>query len=195
MKGSNVLKLPILLGSASPRRKHLLQEAGFRFRVVPADIDEVFPEDMPPREVPVFLAEKKAEALAKQREKGEIILTADSVVILKNQVLGKPNQREEAVEMLMLLSGRPHEVITGVTLLNETKKVSFSALSRVHFSSFSLEEVEYYVDHYKPYDKAGSYGIQEWLGWCKVVQIEGSYSNIMGLPVAMVYDRLHDFLR
>ncbi|MCB0667871.1 MAG: septum formation protein Maf [Saprospiraceae bacterium] len=194
MKEIPILRVPILLASASPRRKFLLQEAGFKLRVLPANIEETFPENMPFQEVPVYLSKKKATALLSSLNAKEIILAADSIVVLKNEVLGKPDNRDEAVTMLNSLSNTSHLVITGVSLMNLEKALSFSATSEVRFNSLSMEEIEYYVDHFHPWDKAGSYGIQEWIGWCKIKEIQGSYSNIMGLPMALVYEKLQEFV-
>lgn len=194
MKEIPILDIPILLASASPRRKFLLQEAGFKLRVLPANIEETFPENMPFQEVPVYLSKKKATALINSLHREEIILAADSIVVLKDEVLGKPDNREEAIAMLTSLSNTGHLVVTGVSLMNLEKELSFSATSEVWFNTLSMKEIEYYVDHFHPWDKAGSYGIQEWIGWCKVKEIQGSYSNIMGLPMALVYEKLHEFV-
>ena len=194
MTDLNVLKIPLLLASASPRRKYLLEEAGFSLRIIPADIEETYPEDLSPYEVPAYLSHKKGNTLLPFLETGEVILAADSVVILEDRILGKPQDRSSAIEMLQRLSNQKHEVVTGVTLMNAEKEMSFSNLSEVFFHPLNAEEIEYYVDHYHPFDKAGSYGIQEWIGWCKIRKINGSYSNIMGLPVSLVYEKLQDFM-
>jgi septum formation protein len=124
----------------------------------------------------------------------ETILAADSIVVINDLILGKPADRSDALEMLTLLSGKTHEVITGVCLLNHLQQMTFSCTSEVTFYSLTDTETTYYVDQFKPYDKAGSYGVQEWLGWCKILSIRGSYSNIMGLPMAMVYEKLQQFV-
>lgn len=194
MNHLRILDTPILLGSASPRRKFLLEEAGFTLRIIPANIDETFPEDMSPQAVPEYLAIRKAYALMPFLEPGEVVLAADSVVILNDAVLGKPEDRNSAIQMLQELSAKQHDVITGVCLKNQDKERTFSARSTVTFQELSVDEISYYVDHFKPYDKAGAYGIQEWIGWCKIKEIQGSYSNIMGLPVALVYEKLLEFI-
>jgi septum formation protein len=194
MNDLSILRIPLLLGSASPRRKFLLEEAGFSPRIIPAEIEEFYPDDLHPEAVPEFLANKKAEALLPAIRTGEVIIAADSVVILEGQVLGKPDSAEAAKEMLRLLSGKKHDVITGVSLLNNQKNTSFSVKSEVYFDDLTDGEISYYINEFKPYDKAGSYGIQEWIGWCKIKSIRGSYSNIMGLPVARVYQELQHFV-
>lgn len=195
MKTLPILDIPILLASASPRRKHLLQEAGFQIRIVHPDIEETYPEDLPPDQVPLFIAQKKALAVIKAHQPGEVVLAADSVVILEDMVLGKPESNDHAVEMLESLAGRMHLVVTGVTLMDPERTSSFSSTSEVYFHPMNTDEIRYYVNHYRPYDKAGSYGIQEWIGWCKIKEIRGSYSNIMGLPVAQVYERMEAFYK
>jgi septum formation protein len=190
-----ILRIPILLASASPRRKFLLEEAGFQIRVIHPEVDEHYPEGLLPKDIPLFLARKKALALQDKRLKHEVIVAADSVVILHNKVLGKPEDRSHAIEMLEALSGTTHEVITGVGLLSDTREFGFSCKSEVTFARLTPQEINYYLDTYKPYDKAGSYGVQEWIGWCRIKGITGSYSNIMGLPVEMVYEALGSFIR
>lgn len=194
MNRPQILNIPILLASASPRRKYLLEEAGFKIRVIPPDVDEEYSDLFIPSDIPIFLAKRKAMALANRRMEQEVILAADSVVILDNDVLGKPVDHIQAMEMLRKLSGRTHQVITGVCLLSADKQSVFSCTSEVTFSILTEGEIQYYIDHYLPFDKAGSYGVQEWLGWCRIKSIHGSYSNIMGLPVEMVYDELISFV-
>ncbi|MCB0706420.1 MAG: septum formation protein Maf [Saprospiraceae bacterium] len=189
-----ILELPILLASQSPRRKELLERAGFRFRVQSTDIEEVFPADMPHDQVAEYLAIEKAKAAVPIRRKAEIILTADSLVFLNGVIYGKPADRAEAIQMLRQLSGQVHRVITGVCLASETKMRSFSGISDVHLEPMTDEEIEFYVDTYKPYDKAGAYAIQEWIGLCKIKRIVGTYTNIMGLPVDLVYQHLSEFI-
>lgn len=188
------LSIPLVLASKSPRRKQLLAEAGFTFRTQAKEVDETFPPEMPVEEVAAFLAEKKARACQSFLQPGEVMLTADSVVILDGKIYEKPIDRPDAIRILTELSGRKHQVITGVCLLNEDLHRTFSGFSDVYFEKLSRSEIEYYVDQYQPYDKAGSYAIQEWIGHCKISRIEGLYTNIMGLPVELVYQNLLHFL-
>jgi septum formation protein len=183
---------PIILASGSPRRRQLLTELGFDFTVKTKNTDESFPETMPVQDVPVFLAEKKAHAFASEIN-DEIVIAADTVVIIDNTILNKPADKAEAFAMLRLLSGKKHEVITGVCLLSTTKKVLFSDLASVFFSHLSDAEIDFYVEKYKPFDKAGAYGAQEWLGMVGVEKIIGSYFNVMGLPVHKLYQELMRF--
>ncbi len=186
------LNHPLILASNSPRRKQLMHEMGFEFVVKTKDTDESFPDDIPLNEVPVYLAEKKANAF-KNELKNEIIITADTVVIINDRILNKPSDAKEAYEMLSLLSSKKHDVITGVCLLSENKKVLFSDITEVYFKELSKEEIDFYINKYKPYDKAGSYGAQEWMGMVAVEKIIGSYFNVMGLPVHKVYEELIKF--
>ena len=189
-----ILDKKIILASKSPRRSQLLQQAGFRFEIKTEEVEENYPPEMPAEQVPVFLAEKKANACAGfLQTDDEILLASDSVVILDGIIYGKPADYEDAVHILKALSGRVHDVITGVCLLSKTKKRSFSALSKVHFQPLTDEEIEYYIDTFKPFDKAGAYAVQEWIGLCKISKIEGTFSNIMGLPMEDVYREIQDF--
>ena len=186
----NPLSIPIILASKSPRRKQLLEEAGFNFEIKTKDTEEVFPEDMPAREVALYLAELKAQACDDLLEHGKVLLTADSTVVLHGQIYNKPEDRADAQRILRKLSGNAHEVITGVCMRTPDTTYSFDAVSRVHFLPLSDEEIDYYIDNFKPYDKAGAYAIQEWIGHCKIERIEGTYDNIMGLPVHMIYKEI-----
>lgn len=189
-----ILNKKIILGSKSPRRSHLLREAGFNIEIRTLEVEESYPDDLPADEVAPFLAEKKALACAAFLEAAdEILLTADSVVILDDVIYGKPADYDDAVRILKQLSGRVHRVITGVCLLSKTKKRVFADVAKVHFKPLSEEEIRYYLDHYAPFDKAGAYAIQEWIGLCKISKIEGTYSNIMGLPMERVYEELKQF--
>lgn len=183
----NKLNRKILLASKSPRRKQLLTEAGFNFELVNVDVEEIYDPAMPPVEVPIFLAEKKAIAATDYLKDDVVILAADSVVILDDVVYEKPLDTADAKRMLRALSGRTHQVVTGVCLISSQEKVSFSGTSDVKMGVLSEAEMDYYIQRYQPYDKAGGYGIQEWIGHCKVEQIVGSYTNIMGLPMHLVY--------
>jgi septum formation protein len=184
----------IVLASKSPRRAQLLRDAGFNFRIHQMDVNEDFSRDMPVAEVAAYLADKKATAadLGIINE-NEILLTADSVVVINNQILNKPGSKEEAYEMLQLLSDQTHIVYTGVCLRNMDKKVVFSNQTNVTFGTLSDHEINYYIDQFNPMDKAGSYGIQEWIGFCKIRKIEGEYANVMGLPVYAIYEELLKF--
>ncbi len=185
-----LLQRKILLASKSPRRSQLLKEAGFTFEVVSLNVDESYPNDMPVDEVAEFLARKKARAAVGYIKENEMVLAADSGVILGETIFGKPTDYQDAVKILRALSGKMHRVITGVCLKTKEKERSFSGLSKVFFDELSEEEIEYYIKNYHPYDKAGAYAIQEWIGLCKIKKIEGTYSNIMGLPVQIVYKEI-----
>ena len=184
----------IVLASNSPRRKELLGGLGipFEVRVIP-DIDESFPQDMPPSEIPCYIAHKKADAYRVAIKAGELIITADTVVILDNRIIEKPADRDDAIRMLHLLSGRTHEVITGVVMTSLEKQAGFSAHSTVDFAVLEDEEIIHYVDTCRPYDKAGAYGIQEWIGYIGVQGISGSFYNVMGLPIQRLYQELKQF--
>ena len=184
----------VLLASNSPRRKELLQgiDIDFEIKVLP-DIDESYPATLPVEEVAEFIAEKKASSYTNNLKEDELLITADSVVILDGAIFGKPNNKEEANAMLTALSGKAHRVISGVCLATLEKQVSFSVTSEVLFSELSSEEIEYYIDRYSPFDKAGSYGIQEWIGYIGVEHLSGSYFNIMGLPIQRLYRELKNF--
>lgn len=184
----------IVLASKSPRRAQLLRDAGFNFRIHQMDVNEDFSSDMPVEEVAAYLADKKATAASLDiLNSNEILLTADSVVVINNQILNKPGSKEEAYEMLQLLSDQTHIVYTGVCLRNTDKKVVFSNQTSVTFGTLSDHEISYYIEQFNPMDKAGSYGIQEWIGFCKVRKIEGEYANVMGLPVYAIYEALLKF--
>ena len=182
------------MGSNSPRRRELLAGLDINFEVQTiAGIDESYPETLEAKEIPVYLAKKKAEAYLSTMPEDELLITADTIVWTFDQILGKPKDREEAIEMLRKLSGQVHEVITGVCLTTKEKMVSFAATSSVHFAELEEEEIIYYVDNYRPFDKAGSYGIQEWIGYVAVESINGSFYNVMGLPVRLLYQQLKNF--
>lgn len=187
------LQRPIILASKSPRRSQLLREAGIHFSVQAFDVDESFPADMPAEQVAPWLAQRKAEAAAHLIRHDEIILTADSVVILDGQIFNKPSDYAEAFGMIRALSGRQHTVVTGVCLLSKEKEVVLAGVTKVWFSELSDEEIDYYIRNYEPYDKAGSYGAQDWIGHCKITRIEGTFQNVMGLPVDLVYAALQEF--
>jgi len=189
----NHLERKIILASTSPRRSQLLKEAGFQFEVKTKDVEETYPAELPIDEVAGFLAHKKATAAQEFIQNDEIIIAADSVVILDGVIYGKPRDYDDAFQMLRKLSGQLHRVITGVCLLSATNVKVFSAESKVQIEAMSDAEIDFYVQKYQPYDKAGSYAIQEWIGLCKISRIEGTFTNIMGLPVDLVYRELMDF--
>lgn len=179
----------IILASNSPRRRELLGGLGIDFEVrVLKDIDESFPSNLPALEVAQYIAEKKAAAY--NPSDGELILTADTIVVVGEEILGKPHDAADARRMLRLLSGRTHQVVTGVCLSTADKHRSFSVVSDVEFKQLSEEEIDYYVDRYRPFDKAGAYGIQEWIGYIGVTSLRGSYFNVMGLPIQRIYEEL-----
>lgn len=184
---------PLILASKSPRRSQLLREAGFEFEVKTFDTDESWPPALPADEVPQYLATKKARAAAQLLSKNEVILAADTVVLIDGEVLNKPADHAEAFDMIRRLAGRGHRVITGVCLLSREKEVAFSSLTHVFFSELTDAEINFYIEKCQPFDKAGAYGAQEWLGHCKISRIEGSYPNVMGLPVDLVYEALRRF--
>jgi septum formation protein len=189
----NPLERNIILASTSPRRSQLLKEAGFQFEVKTKDVEETYPPELPIDEVAGFLARKKATAAQDFIQNDEIIIAADSVVILDGVIYGKPRDYDDAFQMLRKLSGQLHRVITGVCLLSSSNEKVFSAESQVQIEAMSDAEIDFYVQKYKPYDKAGSYAVQEWIGLCKISRIEGTFTNIMGLPVDLVYRELMDF--
>ena len=181
----------VILASNSPRRKELLGGLGIDFEVrTLSDIDESYPNALRGEDIPMFISGKKAEAYKQGMADDEMIITADTIVYDNGQVLGKPKNRGEAVQMLKGLSGHAHEVITGVSIVTKKKTVQFASTSKVTFAALTDEEIAYYVDTYKPYDKAGAYGIQEWIGYVAVTRIEGSYFNVMGLPIQKLYSEL-----
>lgn len=181
----------IILASNSPRRKELLSgiDVDYEVRTLP-DIDESYSDDLPREEVAEFLARKKAAAYADGLDDKPILITADTVVLLDDTLLGKPTDLQDAKRMLRMLSGKTHRVITGVCLTSKEKQVAFSSTSYVSFGELSDEEIEFYVEKYRPLDKAGAYGVQEWIGYVAVKHIDGSYFNVMGLPIYKVYQAL-----
>ncbi len=184
----------VILASASPRRRELMAGAGIPFRLAdPYEVEETFPAGMDPHAVPQFLAELKSNAYPHPLDPQQILITADTIVLLDGRVIGKPADRDDALAMLGSLSGRTHEVITAVTLRSAARTESFSAHSHVRFRTLSAEEITHYVDTFQPYDKAGSYGIQEWIGYIGIEAIDGSFYNVMGLPIQLLYRRLSDF--
>ena len=184
----------VVLASQSPRRRELLAGLGIPFEVrVIEDIDEHFPEQLPASETALYIAKRKAEAYRGQMADDELIITADTVVIVGDEILGKPVDEADALRMLRLLSGRTHQVTTGVCLMTTKMQRSFDVTTDVTFKTLSDEEIMYYVNRYKPFDKAGAYGIQEWIGYIGVTGLHGSYYNVMGLPVQRIYTELQAF--
>lgn len=191
---NNLEKYKVILASNSPRRKELLGGLGIAYEVkAMPDVDESFPADLGSEEIPVYIAKKKVDAYKPIMQPDELIITADTIVWLDGIVMGKPKDAGEACEMLRRLSGRTHQVITGVCVTTIDKQVSFSTVTDVTFDELTEEEIEYYVTHFKPMDKAGSYGIQEWIGYVGVRSISGSYFNVVGLPIQRLYSELKRF--
>ncbi|MCF8452762.1 MAG: Maf family nucleotide pyrophosphatase [Pedobacter sp.] len=180
---------PIILASKSPRRQELLKLMGFDFQVVLREVDESYPPGLSPSEIAVYISEKKARAFDLLIE-NEIVITADTIVSLDGNILGKPENEDHAFEMISELSGKRHDVITGVSLLKDHKLSSFYELTEVFFKEISAEQIRYYINTCQPMDKAGAYGIQEWIGLVAVDRINGSYSNVVGLPTHRLYDEL-----
>ena len=184
----------IILASNSPRRKELLAGLDLQFTVrVLQDIDESYPHDLPTLKIAEFISKKKADAYVETMADDELVITADTVVILGNEVMGKPHDEADAKRMLGELSGRTHQVVTGVTLSTCERQTSFSVVTDVTFKQLSADEIDYYVRTYHPMDKAGAYGIQEWIGYIGVTALKGSYFNVMGLPVQRIYEALKTF--
>ncbi|HEY5510340.1 MAG TPA: Maf family nucleotide pyrophosphatase [Prolixibacteraceae bacterium] len=183
----------LILGSQSPRRKELFAGINIPFSMEVRETDETYPDEMNPLEVPEFLASLKSRPFQADFRKNDLLITADTIVLIDGQVLGKPLDYEHAFEMLRLLSGKKHVVITGVCLTSAFKQVTFSDHTDVWFKTLSDDEIDYYLTHYQPYDKAGSYGVQEWIGYVAIEKIEGSYFNVMGLPIQRLYEELLRF--
>lgn len=185
----------LILASHSPRRRELLKGAGLDFIIADGyEVEEVFSPQMPARKVPEYLARLKSDAYPDALAADEILITADTVVILDGEIIGKPKDREDAVSMIGRLSGKEHVVITGVCLRTADKRKSFSVGSRVSFRELSPEEIIYYVDTFRPFDKAGAYGIQEWIGYVGIKGVKGSFYNVMGLPIQTLYVELGKFI-
>jgi septum formation protein len=183
----------IILASQSPRRKQLLEWAEIPFEIVVRETDERFPPGMTPDEIAIYIARNKALAVQNERNTQEVILAADTIVVLGENIIGKPVHREDAVSILLALSGCIHKVITGVVLLKGEKEIAFADVTEVEFHNITISEIEFYVDKYKPYDKAGAYAIQEWIGVVGIKSINGDFYNVMGLPVSRVVRELSKF--
>lgn len=190
----NLNQYKVVLASNSPRRKELLSGLGISYEVkTMPDIDESFPEGLAEVEIPVYIARSKADAYRPLMNDDELIITADTIVWLDGEVMGKPSDEIDARRMLRALSGQTHQVITGVCLTTVSRQKSFATVTDVTFSRLSDEEIDYYVEHYRPMDKAGSYGIQEWIGFVGVERISGSYFNVVGMPIQRLYTELKSF--
>lgn len=190
----NLKKFNIILASKSPRRQELLKGIGLPFAVLTKDVDESFSSEMPVYDVAPYLSYKKAKAFEENElPENYMVITADTVVIVGDTILGKPKDAEEARNMLRLISGKKHSVVTGVTVHTKEKTKTFSVTSKVSFDVLDENEIDYYVNNYKPFDKAGSYGVQEWIGYIGVNCVEGSYFNVMGLPTQKLYQMLKLF--
>ena len=189
------IQYQIILASNSPRRRELLKMADFDFKVETVqNIDESFDNDIEISELPIYLARKKQNAFKHLWTiKNNLVITSDTIVCLKNKILNKPLNKNEAFDMLMELSGQMHKVITGVVLKSKNKEIEFAETTKVWFKKLTASQINYYIDNYKPFDKAGAYGIQEWIGMIGISNIEGSYFNVMGLPIDRIYDELKKF--
>lgn len=184
----------IILASQSPRRKQLLEWAEVPFDIIIKETDESFPAHLPADEISIHIARNKALAVKQNNNIGIPILAADTIVVLNNTIIGKPQDREDAIRILSSLSGNIHQVITGVVILFADKEIAFSETTEVHFHPLTQQQIEFYVDHYKPYDKAGAYAIQEWIGVVGIKSIKGDFYNVMGLPVSRVVQKLADMI-
>jgi len=184
----------IILASQSPRRKELLSGIITNFKTEVKSVDEVYPDGLSNDEIAIYLSQLKASVFKENIRDKEIIITADTIVCIAGQVLGKPKNRVDALEMLKKLRGKTHEVITGVTILSNKKSISFYDTTLVTFYDLTQEEIEFYLDNNKPYDKAGSYGIQEWIGYMGIKEMKGDYYNVMGLPLHQLYRKLKSFI-
>lgn len=182
-----------ILASKSPRRQELLRSLGIDFHVITKEVKENYPDNLQKEEIPVFLAELKAKHFLNDLKENDLLITADTIVWFNGEVLGKPGSKKEAIETLQKLSEQEHQVISGVCLSSVQKQKSFYSISNVQFKQLSLNEIEYYVSEFKPYDKAGAYGIQEWIGYIGITHIEGSFYNVMGLPIQQLYTEIQNF--
>ncbi len=194
MSTPNPIQTKIILASGSPRRQALLKDMGLEFKIDQREVNEVYPPELKGKEIAEYLAGLKASAFtADEIPHDYILITADTIVCVGDQLLAKPSDFKHAQEMLNLLSGKWHEVITGVCLKSKTKEKIFSATTQVRFKKLTSTEINYYIESYKPYDKAGAYGIQEWIGFIGIKEISGSFYNVMGLPVQKLYEELQKF--
>ena len=182
-----------ILASKSPRRQQLLQLLGIPFVVKTHEVEENYPEDLTKEEIPVYLAKLKSETFRSELKDNDLLITADTIVWMNGKVLGKPADRNEAKSMLKELSGKGHQVISGICLTSVNKQISFYSLSNVQFKKLTDKEIEYYISHSNPFDKAGSYGIQDWIGIIGITGIDGSFYNVMGLPIQKLYEEIQKF--
>ena len=183
----------IILASQSPRRKQLLEWAEVPFEIVVKETDETYPSGLPVEEVAIYIARQKALSVQSMVAKGSLIVAADTIVVLGKQIIGKPKDKEDAMRILAALSGKTHFVITGVTIMEDEKEITFSDSTEVIFHKLTLSQIEFYVEKYKPYDKAGAYAIQEWIGVVGIKSVTGDFYNVMGLPVSRVVRELQKF--
>ena len=184
----------IVLGSASPRRKELLAELGLEFSIKTTDEKEDYPKDLEINEIAKFLAKQKANIIARDIEKDYLLITADTIVVQNSEVIHKPKNKQDAIEILRKLSGNSHKVITGICITSSEKQIVFSSITNVFLTNLSDDEICFYIEKYKPFDKAGSYGIQDWIGFIGIEKIIGSYNNVVGLPTAVLYQKLKLFI-
>lgn len=185
----------LILASQSPRRRELLKDTGFPFRIWAIPCNENFPAELPPHQIALHLCKQKAEPFKTQISENSIVITADTIVVKEKQILNKAGNAIQARQMLTLLSGTTHQVITGVCITSLKKQVAFYENTHVKFANLNPEEIDFYINNFKPFDKAGAYGIQEWIGLIGVEKIEGSWHNVVGLPVATLYQNLKDFIK
>lgn len=186
-------KYNYILASKSPRRQELIHSLGIEFSIEIREVEENFPAELYREEIPVFLAELKAKPFRGTLSENDLLITADTIVWLDGEVFGKPADRDDAFSILRKLSGKEHQVISGVCLTGKEKQISFFSMSNVSFRELSDKEIWFYIDEFKPYDKAGAYGIQEWIGYIGITHIEGSFYNVMGLPVQQLYSEIIRF--
>ena len=187
-------KYDIVLGSASPRRKELLSDIGLKFSVQTTNREETFSNAINKEEIAEFLAKQKSEFLAERFKQNDLLITADTIVSFNNELLNKPKNKEDAFRTLNKLSGNTHKVITGVCLKSKNKKIIFSATTQVTFKALSEDEINYYINKHNPFDKAGAYGIQDWIGKIGIININGSYTNVVGLPISELHQNLKSFI-
>jgi septum formation protein len=193
MLNERLKKYHVILASKSPRRRFLLKELGLNFEIRTKDVDESFPKNLKGKQIALYLCKKKAEAFKSELKPNDLLITADTIVWIGNKVLNKPADHNEAVKMLKHLSDKMHIVYTGVSIATTMKQKTFFAETKVFFKKLSPKEIDFYVSNYKPFDKAGAYGAQEWIGYVGVKKIIGSYFNVMGLPVKELYEELMRF--
>ena len=193
MKNNLIPSQKIILASKSPRRQQLLKELGWDFTIMTKNIDESFPENLKREEVALYLCEHKANAFKGEIPDNALLITADTIVCVDDMIINKPEDENDARRMLNILSGRQHDVYTGVCISSNEKAVTFAVRSSVYFKKLSDEEIDFYIKNYHPYDKAGAYGVQEWIGFIAIEKIDGSYYNVMGLPVKELYENILKF--